>query len=115
VVGIRFRPQPRLHPNHRLWMETSRRFSLKAIYEKAMKLPDSAQTLIPEAQCQPDFLYEASKVAVFCDGSVHDTAEQQKRDQIKRDNLEFNSPYSVFSIRYDQDLSQQLADLASLI
>jgi very-short-patch-repair endonuclease len=80
-----------------------------------MKLPDSAQTLIPEANCKPDFLYEESKVAVFCDGSVHDTAQQRQQDRIQRDNLDFNSPYSVFSIRYDQDLSQQLADLASLI
>lgn len=88
---------------------------LKAIYEQGMKLPDSAQTLIPEAQCQPDFIYEESKIALFCDGSVHDTPEQQKQDQIQRENLEFNSSYSVFSIRYDQDLSQQLADLESWI
>jgi len=103
-----------------LWEQTDpnsdlERKVLKAIYDQGMKLPNSAQTLIPEAQCQPDFIYEESKIALFCDGSVHDTAEQQKQDQIQRENLEFNSPYSVFSIRDDQDLSQQLANLESLI
>lgn len=48
---------------------------LQQIYEKGIKLPDLAQELIPEANCKPDFLYKKYKVAVFCDGSVHDSLE----------------------------------------
>lgn len=103
-----------------LWEQTDpnselERKVLKAIYERGMKLPDSTQTLIPEAKCKPDFLYQESKVAVFCDGSVHDTQEQQKQDQIQRDNLEYSFGYQVVSIRYDQNLSEQLTYLAALL
>ena len=119
-ITLESAPGERKQHYRQLWEQTDpdselERQVLNAIYEKGMKLPDLAQTLIPEANCKPDFLYEESKVAVFCDGSVHDTAQQRQQDRIQRDNLDFNSPYSVFSIRYDQDLSQQLADLASLI
>ncbi|MDR9404389.1 MAG: DUF1998 domain-containing protein [Halothece sp. Uz-M2-17] len=103
-----------------LWEQTDpnselERKVLKAIYERGMKLPDSTQILIPEAKCKPDFIYKASKVAVFCDGSVHDTKEQQKQDQIQREYLHFTCGYQVVSIGYNQDLSEQLTYLAGLI
>jgi len=80
-----------------------------------MKLPDAAQELIAEANCQPDFIYKKAKVVIFCDGSVHDSLEQQQRDRVKRDNLEFVAGYYVISLRYDEDWQSQLTQLAALI
>jgi len=104
------------HYQH-LWGQTDpnselEREVLKAMYERGMKLPDSAQKLIPEAKCKPDFLYQESKVAVFCDGSVHDSEEQQKKDYKQRKHL-FFCGYQAVTINYNHDLSGQLADLAS--
>ena len=107
------------HYQH-LWEQTDpnselERKVLKAIYEQGIKLPDAAQTLIPEAQCQPDFIYRASKVALFCDGSVHDSSEQRQQDQIQRENLKFNCGYQVISIRYDENLLEALSRLKYLV
>ena len=84
---------------------------LQQIYEKGIKLPDSAQELIPEANCKPDFLYKDYKVAIFCDGSVHDSSEQQQRDRIKRDNLQW-SGYQIIELNYQQNWQAKL-DLLS--
>ncbi len=87
---------------------------LQQIYEKGIKLPDLAQELILEANCKPDFLYKKYKVAIFCDGSVHDSPEQQQRDSIKRDNLQW-SGYTVVELNYKEDLYSCLEKLRSLI
>lgn len=73
---------------------------LDEIYHRGMKLPDSAQELIPEVNVKPDFLYRDAKVAIFCDGSVHDHPDQQTQDNISRENLRY-SGYYVVVIRYD--------------
>ncbi|RMF22159.1 MAG: DUF1998 domain-containing protein, partial [Cyanobacteria bacterium J083] len=91
------------------------RIVLKAIYEQGIKLPDSAQELIPEANCKPDFLYKKDRIAIFCDGSVHDSPEQQKRDRIKRENLEWNYGYQVFEFNYKQDWRSKILDLLSQV
>jgi superfamily II DNA/RNA helicase len=91
------------------------RIVLQEIYQLGMKLPDAAQELIAEANCQPDFIYKKAKVVIFCDGSVHDSLEQQQRDRVKRDNLEFVAGYYVISLRYDEDWQSQLTQLAALI
>ena len=88
---------------------------LKAIYEQGIKLPDSAQELIAETNCKPDFVYKKAKIAIFCDGSVHDSEEQQQRDRIQRDDLLYITGYMPVSISYQKDLLTQLKYLQSLI
>ncbi len=91
------------------------RVVLKAIYEQGIKLPDSAQELIPEANCKPDFVYQKAKIAIFCDGSIHDSSEQQQRDRIQKDDLLHITGYMPVSISYQKDLLTQLKYLRSLI
>jgi hypothetical protein len=84
------------------------RVVLDAIYNKGLKLPDSTQELIPEANIKPDFIYHTAKIAIFCDGSVHDNPEQQQRDRITRDNLRYHTNYSVVELHYDEDWQEKL-------
>jgi hypothetical protein len=54
---------------------------LDAIYHQGLLLPDQAQFYFPEGECKPDFVYHQPKIAIFCDGSVHDSPERQQRDR----------------------------------
>ncbi|MGL4503832.1 MAG: hypothetical protein ACRCU2_32525, partial [Planktothrix sp.] len=63
------------------------------------------------ANCKPDFLYHKSQLAIFCDGSVHNNPDQRKKDQRIRDDLQYLSNYSPFTIRYDDNLSDKIAEL----
>ncbi|GAA6615651.1 helicase-related protein [Scytonema sp. NUACC26] len=87
---------------------------LQEIYQRGYKLPDTAQKLIPEANCKPDFLYELDAVAIFCDGSAHDHPDQKKKDRIERNNLKYNTKYRVLTLRYDEDWQALLEDLSHL-
>jgi superfamily II DNA/RNA helicase/very-short-patch-repair endonuclease len=84
---------------------------LAAIYENGIALPDATQELIEEANCKPDFIYFKAKVAIFCDGSVHDSPEKQESDRVLRENLQFLTGYRVLSFRYDDEWDSVLADL----
>jgi superfamily II DNA/RNA helicase len=84
------------------------RVVLEEIYQRGYKLPDTAQKFIPEASCKPDFVYEQEAIAIFCDGSVHDSPEQKRQDQIQRDNLKYNTAYQVLTLRYDQNWREKL-------
>lgn len=90
------------------------RVVLQEIYQRGYKLPDAAQELIQEANCKPDFVYQENAIALFCDGSVHDSPEQRRQDQIERDNLRYNMHYTVLTLRYDEDWGAKLEILASL-
>ncbi len=87
---------------------------LQEIYQRGYKLPDAAQELIPEANCKPDFIYKEQAVAIFCDGSIHDSPNQRKQDQIERDNLRYNSDYTVLTLRHDEDWQAILVILADV-
>jgi ATP-dependent helicase YprA (DUF1998 family)/very-short-patch-repair endonuclease len=87
---------------------------LQEIYQRGYKLPDTAQELIPEANCKPDFIYKDEKTAIFCDGSVHNSPEQKKQDQIERDNLRYNAGYQILTLRYDENWREKLEVLGSL-
>ena len=91
------------------------RVVLKAIYEQGIKLPDSAQELILEANCKPDFIYRKAKIAIFCDGSVHNSPEQQKRDRVQRENLQWDFGYQVIELNYKQDWRSTLESLRSQV
>ena len=86
---------------------------LDELYNQGMKLPDSAQELIPEANVKPDFLYRDAKVAIFCDGSVHDHPDQQEQDRIARENLKYSAGYYVLTFRYNEDWRAKLSVLNS--
>ncbi|AFY96847.1 DEAD/DEAH box helicase [Chamaesiphon minutus] len=100
------------------------RVVLTAMFDRGLKLPDTAQMYIPEANCKPDFVYNNGvKIAIFCDGSVHDSPEQKRQDKIDRDNLQYVVGYSVLSIRqsrrdaigYEEELELGLQHLAALL
>lgn len=93
------------------------RVVLEAIYQQGIKLPDNAQLLIAEANCKPDFVYTAQKLAIFCDGLVHDSPEQRQQDKIIRDDLQYVAGYTVLAFHYrqDQDLTAKLAELKALL
>ena len=86
---------------------------LDELYSQGMRLPDSAQALIPEVNVKPDFLYRDAKVAIFCDGSVHDDPEQQQQDRIARENLKYTAGYYVLVFRYDEDWRTKLNVISS--
>jgi hypothetical protein len=67
---------------------------LDFLYNSGMRLPDQAQHFIPEANCKPDFVYPQPAIAIFCDGSVHDSPGQQQLDRILRDNLKYMTSFS---------------------
>lgn len=90
------------------------RIVLNEIYQRGYKLPDAAQELIPEANCKPDFIYHSAEIAIFCDGSVHDSPEQRKQDRIERDNLRYSTSYTVLTLRHDENWQERLEYLASL-
>ncbi|MBW4637884.1 MAG: DEAD/DEAH box helicase [Gloeocapsa sp. UFS-A4-WI-NPMV-4B04] len=90
------------------------RVVLGEIYQRGYKLPDAAQELILEANCKPDFLYKSNDIAIFCDGSVHDHPDKRLSDQIKRDDLRYNTSYTVLTFRYDEDWRTKLKVLSSL-
>lgn len=76
---------------------------LDELYKQGIKLPDSAQEMISVRNVKPDFIYRDAKVAIFCDGSIHDHPEQQEQDRIARENLKYVENYSVLVFRYDDD------------
>jgi very-short-patch-repair endonuclease len=90
------------------------RVVLDEIYQQGYKLPDAAQELISEANCKPDFIYRSEQIAIFCDGSVHDSLEKIRQDDIERDNLRYNTSYTVLALRHDEDWRRKLGNLGSL-
>jgi hypothetical protein len=90
------------------------RIVLQEIYQRGYKLPDVTQELIPEANCKPDFLYKTDSIAVFCDGSIHDSPDKRKQDKIERDNLKYNTNYHILTLRHNEDWRSKLNILTGL-
>jgi hypothetical protein len=57
--------------------------------ERGLRLPDEAQTYIPEARSRPDYVYRlpGANVAIFVDGPVHDHQAVAERDQHAEERL----------------------------
>ena len=89
--------------------ELERRF-LHALAQKHYRLPDDAQKPIhvENQKIIADFFYEPN-ICVFCDGSVHDDPNIRAQDNQQRRLLRHKG-YRVVTIRYDKDLSAQIAE-----
>lgn len=79
---------------------------LKYLYENDYVLPDKAQVNTANYYISVDFIFENQGIQtlVFCDGSVHDNAEQEVEDHNKRTILE-NAGYDVIVWHYLEPLS----------
>ncbi|MGY6530451.1 MAG: hypothetical protein ACXITR_11030 [Cyanobacterium sp.] len=91
------------------------RVVLRAIAQMGLPLPDKAQHYFSEAQCRSDFTYTKARLAIFCDGSVHDNPTQIQCDRIKRQDLEFLTGYKSFVFDYKKDLMKQISSLKHLL
>jgi len=92
--------------------ELERKF-LDHLYRSNRRLPDHAQRNLEDYPCCPDFFYDDGRACAFCDGSVHDSAEQQAEDRRVRADLE-DGGYRVVVIRYDQDIEAQVGRYADV-
>ena len=54
---------------------------LAFVEQGGWRLPSDAGRVISEAQCRPDFLYDSDQLAVFVDGTPHDSPEIAVRDK----------------------------------
>lgn len=84
--------------------ELERKF-LEHLCKSKRILPDEAQKDLADYYCCPDFYYINGNVCVFCDGSVHDSLEQKKKDEGMRSALK-EIGYRVIVIRYDHDIEE---------
>lgn len=80
---------------------------LDQLYREGRRLPDTAQKLLDNYYCRPDFFYNEGYVCIFCDGSVHDVPDQKEKDESIR-NLLRDSGFRVVVIRYDRELNKQI-------
>ncbi|HIQ23225.1 MAG TPA: DUF1998 domain-containing protein, partial [Planctomycetes bacterium] len=60
--------------------ELERRW-LQFLYDANLRLPTHAQYFIAACQTRPDFLYRDANTAVYIDGPVHDSPDQQAEDR----------------------------------
>ena len=82
---------------------------LHHLHRTERNLPDLAQHKIEQVGTKPDFHYEPHRATVFCDGSVHDQAQTDAKDEEIRRELRSRG-YRVIAIRYDRDLEEQIAE-----
>lgn len=75
---------------------------LDYIYNNGYNLPSHAQELIESCHTQPDYLYKDKYVAVFIDGPVHDSPDQQAKDRIITNDLE-DTGWHVIRFKYSED------------
>lgn len=75
---------------------------LDYLYNNGYNLPTHAQELIESCHTQPDYLYKDKYVAVFIDGPVHDSPDQQAKDRIITNDLE-DTGWHVIRFKYSED------------
>lgn len=67
-----------------------------------LRLPSDSQVLVSECKVSLDFMYRDDGVAIFIDGSPHDTAEQQARDRQQQECLE-DVGYHVIRFHHEDE------------
>lgn len=82
--------------------------------ERGLRLPDEAQTYVPEAQARPDYVYRLPgvTVAVFVDGPYHDHAFGAENDRQVEQRLN-DLGWEVVRFRYDADWDAIVAETPS--
>lgn len=81
-------------------MSSLEREWLDFVASRGWRLPSDAGRHLDEAECRPDFLYDASQLAVFIDGPVHDDPEIAERDAHVNARL-MSSGWTAVRFRYD--------------
>jgi len=81
---------------------------LDYIYNNGYNLPTHAQELIESCHTQPDYIYKDKYVAIYIDGPVHDSPDQQAKDRNITNDLE-DTGWHVIRFRYDSDWREILA------
>lgn len=99
-----------LDPNSPLECEV-----LDYLFNSDFRLPDTAQHFISEANCKPDFVYHQPKIAIFCDGSIHDSQSQHIQDRKVRDDLKYNTSFLVIELVHDKDWKEELNCLITML
>jgi len=108
--------EERTYEQHYHWLrqltdsrsELEKKF-LDQLYRAGSRLPDAAQKATMDPPSRPDFFYKDNYVCVFCDGSVHDSAEQRNKDEKIRKALTAKG-FRVVVIRYDKPLDEQISN-----
>ncbi len=77
------------------------------LYEKGLRLPDSAQKRVDGLFVQPDFYYEP-RIWVFCDGTPHDEPTVRADDEMKRQSIIAQGD-EVWVYYYKDNLSEKVA------
>ncbi|RKS79491.1 ATP-dependent helicase YprA (DUF1998 family) [Actinomadura pelletieri DSM 43383] len=82
--------------------------------ERGLRMPDEAQTYIPDAQARPDFVYRLPGVqlAVFVDGPVHGHTDVKERDRQAEQRLD-NQGWEVIRFPHDADWDAIVAQTPS--
>lgn len=75
---------------------------LDHIYNNGLVLPTHAQKLIESCHTRPDFLYKDKYTAIYIDGPIHDSPNQQAKDNEINESLD-DSGWHVIRFRYNED------------
>ncbi|RTY33709.1 DEAD/DEAH box helicase [Chlorobium phaeovibrioides] len=86
---------------------TERKF-IDFLYNKGLRLPDAAQKRVDGIYAQPDFFYEP-RIWVFCDGTPHDKADIQEKDEAIRQAIIAKGD-EVWVYYYRDNLAEKVAD-----
>lgn len=72
--------------------------------EHGLRLPDEAQTFVPEALARPDYIYrlDGGPIAIFVDGPVHDDTVVAQRDLDAEERL-YDKGWDVVRFPYNGD------------
>ncbi len=81
--------------------ELERRW-IRLLVEGEYKLPDSAQPLLNDAGCRPDFAYSAERVVIFIDGPVHDRPDKAAEDDAVQERL-LDAGYTCIRFSHNAD------------
>jgi very-short-patch-repair endonuclease len=77
---------------------------LRMLYERGLRLPDSAQSYIDACKTRPDFVYKTRGVyaAVYIDGPPHDYPQRQSLDRQQTDCMD-DRGFCVIRFGYRDD------------